>query len=268
MREPCVVSVRRCHRSAPFLAGSRVEYVGRRTIVLGRPDGDLVYLTDDAVGLLPGGVTVSAGLWARLAGTLGSQPSGELLEASWLEPVLPPAVDLGLPAGGVAPGRAARLAVLLDAASQSDLAAGGVDAPTMACRLVRSAAAPRQVLAELVGTGPGTTPAGDDVILGVLLGCRLAGRSSAVTALCACLPALLPGTTRASRHFLVWAIRGAFASPVRDLAFALQGRAELEPAFGRLARWGATSGRDVAWGVRAAVAPEDQLPVQPRGMAA
>lgn len=228
-----------------------VEHVGRRTIVLSRPDGELVYVTEDTSGLMPGGVSLHAGAWEGIAARLRRHPLAQPLGNDWLEPALPPATDLGVAAGGVQPVQVERLHALLEASAGPEQGpVQGADAPTLALRLVATSV---EALPDLVGVGPGTTPRGDDVTLGVLLGWQLAGRSADVASLRASLPPLLALTTTASRHFLGWAIRGAFASPVRDLALALQGHGELEAVFRRLTAWGASSGLDVAHGVRAAL---------------
>ncbi|MDR0945016.1 MAG: DUF2877 domain-containing protein [Bifidobacteriaceae bacterium] len=109
-------------------------------------------------------------------------------------------------------------------------------------------------LTALIGAGPGTTPTGDDVIAGYLAGARAAGRRAAARRLAAALPPLLDRTTAASRHELRAAAAGRFSEPLLALAARLTrprtGRApDLEPLLTRLGTWGATSGRDQAWGL-------------------
>ena len=103
---------------------------------------------------------------------------------------------------------------------------------------------------ELGGAGPGLTPAGDDVLAGVLLGAR-ARWGAAVQ------PMLEAAAAAARTHeiaaaFLAWAARGQSIAPAHDLLGALasgDGPAA-ERALGALLRWGATSGGDLALGLR------------------
>jgi hypothetical protein len=103
----------------------------------------------------------------------------------------------------------------------------------------------------LAGVGPGLTPAGDDVLAGLLLAERFKG-SDPAGAWRAVAPAL-PATTSIGRVYLRAAARGECAQPVaRVLDAALRGDAEAAarraPA---LAGWGATTGPALLAGVAA-----------------
>lgn len=112
-------------------------------------------------------------------------------------------------------------------------------------------------LTSLVGAGPGSTPTGDDVIVGVLAALDAASGTNLVTARARAarqrieipLRALLGATTTASRHDLDAAIRGEVAEHVHAAVRALQDPT-LGPAVAAAARGrGATSGIDVLSGL-------------------
>jgi len=116
------------------------------------------------------------------------------------------------------------------------------------------------VLPGAVGHGPGSTPAGDDVLIGVLAVLKSAHSSAAGAAAadalgCALLP-LLAGTTDISGHLLRQALAGRFSRAVHELVAALIENAALERLTDKLQRvveTGATSGADMCVGLLAAV---------------
>jgi len=104
----------------------------------------------------------------------------------------------------------------------------------------------------LVGCGPGLTPAGDDLLVGLLAGLRACARSSPARArfLEAVAPAVRAAaarTNRISAAYLDDAADGEIAEPLADLAAAIargaHGRA-LERTAARALAAGATSGAD------------------------
>jgi hypothetical protein len=116
----------------------------------------------------------------------------------------------------------------------------------------------------LLGRGPGLTPAGDDVLAGVLATLRVLGpsRPAAVAARVAATADVLSAavvdaarerTTALSAQLLVYADRGAVALGVGDVLRAVAGRGELVAAAVRLARVGHTSGSDLLTGICLAV---------------
>ncbi|MCU1571394.1 MAG: hypothetical protein JWR33_2135 [Naasia sp.] len=109
------------------------------------------------------------------------------------------------------------------------------------------------VLRRLIGAGPGTTPSGDDVIVGVLAGLAVADRRAAFEAIAAALPGLLSRTTLASRHYLTAAAAGRFGEHVHHLVAAVTGTAPTGQALERARTWGASSGLDLLTGLIAAV---------------
>jgi hypothetical protein len=114
-------------------------------------------------------------------------------------------------------------------------------------------------LPEVVGCGPGSTPAGDDVLVGIfaLLTSPHSGAAGA-TAACAlqrALHPLLPTTTDISAHLLRQAARGLLARPVHELMSALNGSPAAAPlgyAVLAVLDMGATSGADLCVGLLAA----------------
>lgn len=108
----------------------------------------------------------------------------------------------------------------------------------------------------LVGLGPGLTPAGDDVLAGMLAALRLlpgavsAPASAAVQTLRAAVTARAPSATTAlSAALLRHATRGEVATPVARLVRALTGDGDVAPATHALSAVGHTSGRELAAGV-------------------
>lgn len=118
------------------------------------------------------------------------------------------------------------------------------------------------ILPDVVGHGPGSTPAGDDVLIGIFAVLRSAhagsaGAGAADSLRCALLP-LLPRTTDISGHLLRQAADGLLSRAVHELVAALIGNAALERLVDRIERvveTGATSGADMCMGLLAA-APE------------
>lgn len=120
------------------------------------------------------------------------------------------------------------------------------------------------VAAAVGGRGPGLTPAGDDLLAGVLVVARLwwgADAGSRLDAIAAGVP-----TTDVARGFLRWAARGQCIDPVHDwLAAVARGRAEdTERAGRRVVAVGATSGAHLAAGLALGVTRLPQTGQLPR----
>lgn len=130
----------------------------------------------------------------------------------------------------------------------------------------------------LVGAGPGLTPAGDDVLAGLLaavvtlapatldpLGAEAltdtAGRAGALV-----VTRARQATTAVSAELLGHAVRGEVAVPAAAVLHALTGRRPVAPALDTLLGVGASSGRDLAYGLLTgaalvlAAAPQLPLP--------
>jgi hypothetical protein len=103
--------------------------------------------------------------------------------------------------------------------------------------------------ARLGGRGPGLTPAGDDLLAGLLVVARVRGGAEAEPRLRAVADAVT--TTPIARAFLAWAARGQSIAPVHDLleAIARGDRRAAERALDRLQSVGASSGAFLAAGL-------------------
>ena len=145
---------------------------------------------------------------------------------------------------GTTPGPLA-LAARDEALVREALVAGEVIA-TAARALGRGTEA---LVAAVGGRGPGLTPAGDDVLAGVVLVDRAAGGPGVedrLQALCAGVR-----TTEVAAAFLAWAARGQSVAPAHDWlhAVAAGDRPAASRALARLHALGADSGRHLAAGM-------------------
>lgn len=134
---------------------------------------------------------------------------------------------------------------------------------TLVGALAREGDEPEAFARQLLGRGPGLTPAGDDVLAGLLAAVVVLDRAlpdpgpttrlvSRVHRLGVDITAAARGaTTSISAALLAHATRGAVAVPAADLLHALAGRGSVPPALDRLLAVGATSGRDLAIGLLA-----------------
>lgn len=112
-----------------------------------------------------------------------------------------------------------------------------------------------RVLPDLVGAGPGTTPSGDDMIVGCLAALAVLGRTDAARRLAEGTAPLLAATTITSRHYLEAAASGRFAEHVHELVAGFETVRYAECPAKRMLeharRWGATSGVDLLIGMTA-----------------
>lgn len=105
----------------------------------------------------------------------------------------------------------------------------------------------------LAGLGPGLTPAGDDMLVGVMAGLWLAPAalpaSLSVAEACHLITKVaIPRTTTLSGAWLRHAAHGEFGEPWHQLAAALTVQADVEAAITRLLAFGASSGMDAFTG--------------------
>lgn len=222
--------------------------------------GRLLPVTSGDHGLVPGGVCLPApgdllavAALARHSAPVDFTPWGSLEEdvVSRLSlAVVPAQIDAtavaamgafvaGLPAAGHGP--------MTSSPQRRDartLAVAAVAEDHLACH---------RYLRELVGAGPGSTPAGDDVIVGVIAAFDRVGTAAghAAALLRSALPSFLHRTTTTSRHDLSAAIGGEFAERVHTLLDALSDSSRVPRAMQQARAWGASSGLDLAAGVAA-----------------
>jgi hypothetical protein len=109
----------------------------------------------------------------------------------------------------------------------------------------------------LIGCGPGLTPSGDDLVVGILAGLwttrsNLPARRPFLDGLCAAVVSAAAATGDISRAYLMLAAQGLFAEPLTTLAWYLGGGAavaDVEVATMAALRVGHTSGADGAFGM-------------------
>lgn len=236
--------------------------------------GEVVALvTDDGIAH-PNAVVVAAPSTARpFAGVRTHAPAQvggggvsvaglDVRVARWFDPV-----------PRLAPVTSASLGSRVDAAA-GHLAARDADLPAdlaqpladLVVALRADAADPARHARRLLGRGPGLTPAGDDVLAGLLAAVavvgaalpgdperrRLVARTDALGQQVA--DAARDATTAVSAALLGHARRGAVAAPAARVLHALAGRGDLPAALDGLLAVGSTSGRDLAAGLVAGAA--------------
>ena len=231
--------------------------------MLATRSGTLVPVTAGPTGLVPGGLGVPdrAALAPILAGW-SALPGGHRAAAIDLRAwhAAATAVELRIPAATRAGVTAAQLAELDRGLPDPPSGGTGFASAQRAAELTRKALEARsarldECVAATVGAGIGTTPAGDDVICGVLAGLDLLGKTGAHGRLGAAVTPLLTATTRTSRHLLAAAVAGRYTEGLIGLAGALASASApaVREALGVLRRWGASSGLDQATGLAAAI---------------
>jgi len=231
--------------------------------LLATRSGTLVPVTAGPTGLVPGGLGVPdrAALAPILAGW-SALPGGHRAAAIDLRAwhAAATAVELRIPAATGAGVTAAQLAELDRGLTDPPSGGTGFASAQRAAELTRKALEARsarldECVAATVGAGIGTTPAGDDVICGVLAGLDLLGNTGAHGRLGAAVTPLLAATTRTSRHLLAAAVAGRYTEGLIGLAGALASASApaVHAALDGLRRWGASSGLDQATGLAATV---------------
>lgn len=223
----------------------RVHHVGRRAVRFQASDGSVATVTAPGAGLSPLGVEVAVPAeFATIAETAAGL-TGPVALTAHLDPV-----DLRLSARQTSTDAVAALQgpletwrVGLDAehARLHELgwrlgAAIGDDAPIDGLVL------------GLVGAGPGATPTGDDVLVGLMAALVRTGEPRAAGRLASAVRPLLDRTTAVSRTLLLAAAEHEFAGYVHTLAGAAADRRLVPVALTQLAAVGATSGFDTALG--------------------
>lgn len=257
-----------------------VRFVGRQAVIVAASTG-LIAITGEASGLMPGGLCLpdphdlarvrhaAAGAthidlrsWAdipadRIDLTVTDTTWSGLCPPGKLSASIPPAPSSGSTISAAGEDRSSlvewarhhpgsrserRLSWTLVSEAQKLLAAPG-----------RSPEFRGQVSA-LIGRGRGLTPSGDDLLIGLQAGLRARGRPDAAQALAAAVLPLVPRTTAISAHLLRSAAENRFAEPVHRILAAFRRR---DPALlERAVCWGASSGRDTAAGILAALEPD------------
>jgi hypothetical protein len=155
-------------------------------------------------------------------------------------------------------GLGGRLALVSAAARARSWPGSAVIAHAVVRALQNGAAALDDVLVKVVGRGPGVTPSGDDVLIGILAvltsPCSGIAGAKAAAAIGRLIDRLLPTTTTVSGHLLRQAVKGLLSRPLQELISALVGNSGPEEFVGAIKRvvdTGATSGADACMGMLA-----------------
>jgi Protein of unknown function (DUF2877) len=245
------------------LDGLSVVYVGQAAAVLATRSGTLVPVTAGPACLAPGGLGVPdhaalGPILARWSELDDGHPGAAVDLRAWHAAAT--AVELRILAADSPGVTAAQVAELDRGLPDLSSRAGGFAAGERAEELTRLSLEARAgelaaCVSATVGAGMGTTPAGDDVICGVLAGLDLLGVEVAHSRLGAAVAPLLSTTTRSSRHLLAAAAAGRYTERLIGLAAAVASTSAqaVRDALGALARWGASSGLDQATGFAAAI---------------
>jgi len=102
---------------------------------------------------------------------------------------------------------------------------------------------------QLVGCGEGSTPAGDDLLVGVCAALRSRGHLAEAMLIASMACDIAHRTTRASRLYLRAAEEGRFAERVHLLAGSFTHQADAAKIMKSIQGWGANSGVDLATGM-------------------
>jgi hypothetical protein len=264
-----------------------IVYLGQAAAVFATRSGTLLPVTTGPTGLVPGGIGVPdqsalapvLACWSALSDRSGhdastprsahggrpapDQSAGGRGAAAvdlraWHASAT--AVELRIPAAARAGITAAQLAELDRGLPHPPSGAASFAREEHAAELARQAVDSHcggldACVATTVGAGIGTTPAGDDVICGVLAGLDLLGLGGAHGRLGTAVTPLLAATPRTSRHLLAAAVDGRYTESLIGLAAALASESAraVRDALAVLGRWGASSGLDQATGFAAAI---------------
>lgn len=262
----------------------RIVHVGQSGIVLASSavtSDELLPVTFGARGLVPGGVHLpDAADVRRLVAHLGSARPSRAIDigpgpdtvslSSWPSTARPIRVDLSLRTRSIDPTAVSEIARLLRRWPGPTPASPAMDPGrqrTAAWRIAKAVVLgdrdPAPMVGRLIGSGPGSTPAGDDVLIGLLAAFGVARRADLLDPVavrgCARLRARvadsLGRTTAASRHDLRSALRDTFCERVHELlAQVATAQTDSAALVTRAATWGGTSGLDLLHGVVAGAA--------------
>ena len=229
---------------------ARILGVFPAAVYLAAGDDVVAVLSRDAVRLPLAVVVPAATRGGPFAGIELGQPAtvggGSVLGVAvhrWWTPAQPPAL--------VRPEHLRHRATLLQRAL---VVRRRALAPAVAAALaeVTDGDDPAGAARALVGLGAGLTPAGDDVLGGLLLALRHLGRPWAADRLWAAVASEVPlATTALSAALLAAAADGDAIGPAVGVLTSLAGHAPVGPALDALLAVGASSGSDLAHGLLA-----------------
>ncbi len=232
---------------------TRISHRGRSVLVLG-DHGAPIVVTGSEFGLVPGGIQLSDSDFERMR-----RIENETVRLSHWRPIVVVEARLSIDRAlvDVQAAQAVHLALACSPRSGGAESPNPMDAVAVRRRGPHLAAAALtgegidRALIDLVGAGPGSTPTGDDVIVGVLAGLHARGARFASSAISSRLPQLLARTTRTSAGYLTAAAEGRFADRVHVLLSHLHDARHVREVVRLAATWGATSGLDLLSGIAA-----------------
>lgn len=244
----------------------KVVHLGQSALVLetataGASSAQQFIVTTAAAGVMPGGISLDAAEFSRVRDRLSGLRSGLVDLTAWsagssiVEPV-----DLRMHTMPISGTAVHSLVAELPRHAVSSDPIGPQPLRRRAPRLAREAATGcvgDSTLKALVGAGPGTTPSGDDIIVGALAGLHAAGHPERAATLGRQVSPMLGETTTTGAHYLAAAIDGRFGEHVHDLLAALSAGAPPNATIELASRWGATSGIDLLVGLVSALAATD-----------
>lgn len=123
---------------------------------------------------------------------------------------------------------------------------------------------PARLASALIGRGPGLTPAGDDILVGLLAAPMMTAPDSAVGCLLAKEINHSPtDTSDASRQMLTDATHGHFIEPIVTMMSALYGAGDIDCAAQALRSVGSSSGAAMMLGLLAGIAQVETINLSP-----
>ena len=245
----------RMDAASPLLSGFDTDYevahAGNSTVVL-RPydmhEDDLVVTTGD-VGLMPGGIHYSREIFEQWRGHIQGSRVTFRSDSRALETI--ELVNLRLGRARIDHDALLLAVHLLNRSRPRETGVTSVDS-SMA---IANHACDRQLdelaasVRALVGAGAGSTPAGDDLLVGVCAALRSSGYNAEASLIAGAACDIAHRTTRASRLYLRAAEAGRFSERVHLLAGSFAHQADAAKIMKAIQRWGASSGLDLAAGM-------------------
>lgn len=205
---PVMAPVSRSDRCPDIDSRAQIEvvYVGQTSALCKSAGEDLIPLTKESRGLVPGGVTVTDRSFDAVASNLASMTSP--LSFAGLLPGIDriPRESLTLTPRPLPPNVISALRTRL-AEFHTDIARSLIPH----CEALGVCADPAWPILALLGAGMGATPTGDDMITGYLAACALVG-DPFIDDVAPLLRASLHRTTRVSRLQIEAALDGSFAA--------------------------------------------------------
>lgn len=241
--------------ASPLLSGFDTDYqvahTGRNTVVL-RPyetyEDDLVVTTGD-VGLMPGGIHYSREVFEQWCARIHGSRVTFRSDSRAMEMI--ELVNLSLGTAHTDQDSLLLAVHLLNRSRPREFGVTSVErakaVANQACE--RMTAELAQSVLALVGSGEGSTPSGDDLLVGVCAALRSSGLLAEATLIAGAACDIAHRTTRASRLFLRAAEAGRFAERVHLLAGSFAHQSDAAKIMKSIQGWGASSGLDLATGM-------------------